>query len=91
MKKASNIIYEGVLNDDMIEKTEDGSYTITYYTFRNAWANDKHEITSKDLESLLAEYDKETGRLNEIQGEQLNCMATKELAEDIDYIEMEEA
>lgn len=61
-------LYEGVLNDDTLTLLKDGWHyrghnnavvKIEYYTFRNAWENDKHTRFFKTLENALKWYKKE--------------------------------
>lgn len=91
MKRAAITIYEGVLNDDVIEKNEDGIYTLTYWTYRNAWSNDKNQIRSASLDHIAKAYDKITGRLNAAQGPNMEYQTPAQWLEVIDEIEMEEA
>lgn len=93
MKRITAIIYEGVLNDDYIIKNRK-NYTLTYYTYRNHWANNENQIKGPDLDKVLEAYDKATGRLKSKQpylsGSDIEeeILTTEELAREIDYMEI---
>ena len=88
---AKIVIYEGVLNDDWIEKSSDGKYKIIFFKYATPWSNTKHEITGENLDEVLAEYETQTSRLKSVQSDWESAMTTEELAREIDYTEMEEA
>ena len=65
--KATLILYEGVLNDDELEILESqyvytgrnfATCKITYWTFANEWANNKHEKYFQKVESAIEWYKK---------------------------------
>lgn len=88
-------IHENALTSDTLEKAPKGYhftghngsvYHLTYYTYANEWGDKDHHLYGRTLESVLARYEKETGRL---QDKQLidddYTPTTEELAWEIDY------
>lgn len=49
-------LFEGVLNDDIIEKIGENKYRLTYWTYATCWSNNRHDIYFKTIEGAVRHY-----------------------------------
>lgn len=52
----TTILYEGVLNDDCIEKVGNHTYQLKYYLFATSWSNTEYSMFFKSLDKAIEYY-----------------------------------
>lgn len=52
----TTILFEGVLNDDCIEKVGNHTYQLKYYLFATSWSNTEYNMFFKSLDKAIEYY-----------------------------------
>ena len=66
------ILEEGALNDNEMHIADEGKcfkggykVCVEYYTYANAWCNNKHVFFAKSVKNAIKRYEREYGKLDE--------------------------
>lgn len=52
----TTVLFEGVLNNDIIERIADKTYRLTYWTYATCWSNHRHDIYFQSIENAMRYY-----------------------------------